>query len=159
MAFEEELKRVFDHPVSGREASKHLLTLNQGSRSAAEFAIAFRTIAAGNRWNNEALMVCFQGGLSEPLQDELATREPVADLESLIAVAIRLDNRLRERRVAHRKASQSQVPVSRSVSPARIPVSRASPSPEQPPDPPENMQLGRSRLSPKERERRMRERR
>ncbi len=104
-------------------------------------------------------MVCFQGGLSEPLQDELATREPAADLESLIAVAIPLDNRLRERRLAHRKASKSQVPVSRSVSPARIPVSRASPAPEQPPDPLEDMQLGRSRLSPKERERRMRERR
>ncbi len=159
VAFEEEFKQVFDHPVSGREASKCLLTFNQGSWHAADFAIEFRTIAAGSRWNNEALMVCFQGGLSEPLQDELATREPAADLESLIAVAIRLDNRLRERRVAHRKASQSQVPVSRSVSPARIPVSRASPAPEQPPDPPEEMQLGHSRLSPKERERCMRERR
>ncbi len=158
-AFEEEFKRVFDHPVSGREASKHLLTLSQGFRSAADFAIEFRTIAAGSGWNNEALMVCFQGGLSEPLQDELATREPAADLESLIAIAIRLDNRLRERRVARRKASQSQVPVSRSVSPVRIPASRASPAPEQLHDSPEDMQLGRSRLSPSERERRMKERR
>ncbi len=58
---------MFDHPVSGREASKRLLTLNQGFRSAADFAIEFRTIAAGREWNNEALMVCFQGGLSEPL--------------------------------------------------------------------------------------------
>ncbi len=102
VAFEEEFKRVFDHPVSGREASKRLLTLNQGSRSAADFAIEFRTIAAGSRWNNEALMVCFQGGLSEPLQDELVTREPAADLESLVAMAICLDNRLRKRRVARR---------------------------------------------------------
>ncbi len=158
-AFEEEFKRVFDHPVSGREASKRLLTLSQGFRSTADFAIEFRTIAAGSGWNNEALMVCFQGGLSEPLQDELATREPAADLESLIAIAIRLDNRLRERRVARRKASQSQVPVSRSVSPVRISASRASPVPEQLHDSPEDMQLGRSRLSPSERERRMKERR
>ncbi|RXN13472.1 Pol poly [Labeo rohita] len=158
-AFEEEFKRVFDHPVSGREASKRLLTLNQGSRSTADFAIEFRTIAAGSGWNDEALMVCFQGGLSEPLQDELAPREPATDLESLIAMAIRLDNRLRERRVARRKTSQSQVPGSRPVSPVRSPASRASLYPEQLHDSPEDMQLGRSRLSSSERERRMRERR
>lgn len=104
-------------------------------------------------------MVCFQAGLSESLQDELATREPADDLESLIAMAIRLDNRLRERRVARRKASPSQVPVSRSGSPIRVPGSKASPDPEQHSDPLEDMQLGRSRLSPSERERRMRERR
>lgn len=158
-AFVEEFKRVFDHPVSGRESSKRLLTLRQGSRSTADFAIEFRTIAAKSGWNDEALRVCFQGGLSEPLQDELATREPAEDLESLIAMAIRLDNRLRERRAARRKESQSQVPLSRSVSPVCIPSSRGSPAPEQLHDSPEDMQLGRSRLSPNERERRMRERR
>ncbi len=47
-AFEEEFKRVFDHPVSGREASKRLLTLSQGFRSTTDFAIEFRTIAAGS---------------------------------------------------------------------------------------------------------------
>ncbi len=81
---------MFDHPVSSREASKCLLALNQGSHSTADFAIEFQTIVAGSEWSNEALMVCFQGGLSEPLQDELATREPAADFESLIAMAIRL---------------------------------------------------------------------
>ncbi|KAI2651180.1 Retrotransposon-derived protein PEG10 [Labeo rohita] len=126
-AFEEEFKRVFDHTVSSREASKRLLTLNQGSRSTADFVIEFWTIAEGSGWNNEALMVCFQGGLSEPLQDELVTRELAADLDSLIPS---LDNRLRE----------------------------ASLSPEQLHDSLEDMQLGRSRLSPNERERRTRER-
>ncbi|KAL0148675.1 hypothetical protein M9458_056002, partial [Cirrhinus mrigala] len=69
------------------------------------------------------------------------SREPAADLESLIAMAIRLDNRLRERRVARRKTSQSQVPVSRTVSPVRSPASRASLSPEALHDSPEDMQL------------------
>ncbi len=73
-------------------------------------------------------------------------------------MAIRLDNRLRERRRARHKASQSQVPVNRSGSPVHVPLSRASPVPEQLHDPLEDMQLGRSRLSPNERERRMRQR-
>uniref|UniRef100_A0A4W5LKJ1 Retrotransposon gag domain-containing protein n=1 Tax=Hucho hucho TaxID=62062 RepID=A0A4W5LKJ1_9TELE len=144
-AFVEEFKRVFDHPVSGREASKRLLSLRQGPQSTADFAIEFRTIAARSGWNDEALRVCFQGGLSEPLQDELATREPAGDLESLIALAIRLDNRLRERRTARRQVSQSQVPLSSSVSPVWAPSFRASPAPEQLQDSPEDMQLGRSR--------------
>ncbi len=111
-----------------------------------------------HNWNNEALIVCVQGGLPVPLRDELATQEPVADLDSLIAIAIRLDNCLRERRVAHRKASNFQVPVSRSVSPVHIPASRASPAPEQLHDSPEDMQLGHSRLPPNKRECHMRER-
>ncbi len=39
VAFEEEFKWVFDHPVSGREASKRLIILHQGSRRTADFAI------------------------------------------------------------------------------------------------------------------------
>ncbi len=63
------------------------------------YAIHFRTITAGSGWNNESLVVCFQRGLSEALKDELVTQEPSNDLEALIDLAVRLDNRLRERRL------------------------------------------------------------
>lgn len=45
--FVEKFKLVFNNPFSGQEASKQLLTLNQGSRSTTEFAIAFQMLAAG----------------------------------------------------------------------------------------------------------------
>lgn len=144
-AFEQEFKRVFDHPISGRQASKRLLTLRQDTGSVAEYAIKFRTMAAGSGWNNEALMVCFQNGLSETIQDELATREPSLDLENLMEQAIRLDNRLRERYFNHPKPSFG-VPT-----PAPTPTSQVSQFSAEP------MQLGRTRLSPTERDRRMRE--
>lgn len=144
-AFEEEFKRVFDHPISGREASKRLLSLQQGSRTAAEYAIHFRTIAAGSGWNNESLMVCFQNGLSETLKDDLATREPSRDLETLIDLAIRLDNRLRERNLSRQFFTP---PVS------LVPTEQSPPSQGFP----EPMQLGGTRISPSERDRRMRER-
>lgn len=152
--FVEEFKRVFDHPVSGRESSRQLLTLKQGSRSTADFAIEFRTIASSSGWNDEALMACFQGGLSGPILDELVTREPATDLESLITMAIRLDNRLRERESTRRRTSPPRFSGNRQPYPARI----SSPSSEKL-EPPEDMQLGRSRLSPAERDRRMRENR
>lgn len=144
--FEEEFKRVFDHPISGREASKRLLSLQQGTRSAAEYAIHFRTIAAGSGWNNESLMVCFQNGLSETLQDELATREPTHNLESLIDLAVRLDNRLRERNLS--RQSVLTPPVT-SLPTEKLPPFQGFPEP---------MQLGGTRISPSERDRRIRER-
>lgn len=143
--FEEEFKRVFDHPISGREASKRLLSLQQGSRSAAENAIHFRTIAAGSSWNNESLMVCFQNGLSEALQGELATREPTHDLETLIDLAVRLDNRLRERNLS--RQSVFTPPVS-SLPIEKVPPFQGFPEP---------MQLGGTRISPSECDRRIRE--
>ncbi|KAK3556524.1 hypothetical protein QTP70_009070 [Hemibagrus guttatus] len=140
------VQRVFDHPLSGRQASKKLLTLRQNNGSATEYAIQFRTIAAGSGWNDESLMVCFLNGLSEAIKDDLATREPARDLETLIDQAIRLDNRLRERNLNRPFVST----LSASPTPVQmLPV---------PQDSPEPMQLGRTQLSPSERDRRMRER-
>ena len=45
-SFTDEMRKVFDHPVRGREASQRLLQLRQGSRSVASFAVEFRTLAA-----------------------------------------------------------------------------------------------------------------
>lgn len=46
----------------------------------------------------EALIAAFHHGLSNCIRDDLATKDPATDLESLINQTIRLDNRMRERR-------------------------------------------------------------
>jgi len=61
-------------------------------------AINFRTFAIQSGWNSEALLSSFHQSLSESIKDELVSREEPADLEGLIALSIRIDNRLRERR-------------------------------------------------------------
>ncbi len=105
------------------------------------YAIHFRTIAAGSGWNNESLVVCFQKGLSEALKDELATQEPSNDLEALIDLAVRLDNRLRERKLSHQFVF---TPPFSPVPTELLPLSQGSPEP---------MQLGGTRISPSERDR------
>ena len=97
-AFTEEMRRVFDHPVRGREASQRLLRLRQGSRSVASFAVEFRTLAAESGWNGEALQGVFLSALSDDIKDQLTSREESTDLDELISLSIRFDNRLRERR-------------------------------------------------------------
>lgn len=97
-AFIEEMKRNFDHPVQGRNVSIRLLNIKQEQRSVAEYALEFRTLAAEAGWNEVALRGSFYHGLSDQLKDELSLREEPATLDQWIASALKLDNRLRERR-------------------------------------------------------------
>uniref|UniRef100_A0A8D0CUG7 Gypsy retrotransposon integrase-like protein 1 n=1 Tax=Sander lucioperca TaxID=283035 RepID=A0A8D0CUG7_SANLU len=98
VAFTTEMRKVFDHPVRGKEAAKRLFSLRQGSRSVAEMAVEFRTLAAVSGWNDEALQGVFINALSETLKDELVSHDESPTLDNLISLTIRLDNRIRERR-------------------------------------------------------------
>jgi hypothetical protein len=69
-----EVRKVFDSPVSEREADRKLLELHEDSRSVADDAVDFRTLAAESAWNPESLFDTFLQGLSEVIKDELAAR-------------------------------------------------------------------------------------
>lgn len=153
--FVAELRRVFDHPVGGREAAGRLLRLKQGARSAAEYAVEFRTLAPESRWDEEALLATFYYGLSEVLKDDLASREPTKDLESLIDAAIRADNRHRERQRDRRSAPYSAPEARTRLSLGEIPRTHPVASSVGRDEP---MQLGSTQITPEERERRIRER-
>lgn len=143
-AFTAEMKKVFDHPVRGREASHRLTSLRQGSRSVAEYAVEFRTLAAGSGWNDKALQGIFYAGLTEGMKDELATKDESPSFDKLVDLAINLDNRVRERR--RERSSRSE--LVRAAVPHRPASTSQRPSlPE-----PEPMQLGRALLSSQEKQ-------
>lgn len=96
-SFTEKMRKVFDHPVRGKEAAKSLMSLRQGTRSVADYSVEFRTLAAESRFNEEALQEVFVDGLSESLKDVLASRDEPNSLDALVSLAIRIDCRLRER--------------------------------------------------------------
>lgn len=158
-SFTAEMRKIFDHPVKGREAGKRLLSLNQGSTSVSQYAIDFRILAVESGWDDEALQIAYCNGLSDNLKDELAARDETNSLEELISLSIRLDNRLRERR--REKSARPYVPrpfqaSQSSATPSdqtRSPPVFSSPSKPEP-APEEPMQLGRASLSPAERQRR-----
>ncbi|KAK7878028.1 hypothetical protein WMY93_031309 [Mugilogobius chulae] len=155
--FTNEMRRVFDHPIKGKEASKRLLALSQGSLSVAQYAVEFRILAAESGWDYVALQGAFLRGLAENIKDELAVRDETNSLEALITLATTLDNRLRERRreKANRQPiSRGHVSVQSSTSPiasTTFPVPSSSSDIAQVEEP---MQLGRARLAPDERLRR-----
>lgn len=157
--FERELRKVFDHPVKGKEASKRLLSLNQGARSVAEYSVEFRTLAAEAGWDESALQSVFLNGLSEQLKDEMALRDDSDDLDSLVSTAIKVDNRLRERR--RERTTRHFTSVNSRNAPQSRPVGFPAPLTGSPSlSPPvssevEPMQLGRAKLTPAEKQRRI----
>ncbi len=77
---------VFVHPLYGKEAAKHLLSLRQGSRSVAEYSVEFHIIAAESGWNDISLQEGFLNGLNYRIKDELAVEDGCDSLEYLVSL-------------------------------------------------------------------------
>lgn len=110
-AFTAEMKRVFDDPVHGKDASKRLLSLRQGMCSVAEYSTEFHTLSAESGWKSEALQAAFCNSLNDTLKDELISYPEPSYLEGFVALAIQIDNRLRERKRERQQRSFTAPPA------------------------------------------------
>ncbi|KAK3545988.1 hypothetical protein QTP70_018944 [Hemibagrus guttatus] len=128
------VREVFEYPAGGKDISLQLMELRQGSETAADYAIRFRTLVAQSGWNDAALWAVFRAGLNPGLQAELACHTEATSLSQFVATSIRLDNLRRQHRTGT-QASASARPRVRTDYPERR---------EEAPEP---MQLGRSRLA------------
>ncbi|KAL0181815.1 hypothetical protein M9458_024221, partial [Cirrhinus mrigala] len=119
------------------EAGEQIMALWQGRRTAADYALSFRTLAGQSGGTDEPLKLHYRKGLHPDLQMELACCDEGLSLEQYIDLSIRVDNLMR----AHKPGRPSTV------------VPLAAPSAEASPEP---MQLGATKLTLEERERRLR---
>ena len=162
-AFIQEFRLVFDHPVDGPDAASRLHGIRQGTRSVADYTVEFRILAAESTWDDAALKSAYQRGLGETIKDLILQKQPPT-LDALIALALQADDRLRERNRERARAGvtnklpsakpSSKTPGGDSTS-SPTSVYRTSIAPMSVDEP---MEMGKSRLSAEERERRMRER-
>ncbi|KAI2668506.1 Transposon Tf2-11 polyprotein [Labeo rohita] len=136
-----QLHEVFEYPEGGQDISDQLLDLKQGDRTAADYAIEFRTLAAQSKWNEVALKAVFKRGLNTKLQVELACRTVDTALNEFITVAIKIDNLMRNTPRSRKLMSTSPVQA------------------HSHPDSYEPMQVASTRLSSEERYRCQRENR
>ncbi len=145
-ALSEEMRRVFDRAVVGREAARRLADLRQGERSVSDFSIEFRTLAAECKWNEEAQRDMFLHGLADRIQGEIFRGELPTSLDCLIELALRVDSRLQQ----HDQRDRQWVTDTQDYFSTKPegPVSHRSDN--------EPMQVGGVRLSREERERRRR---
>lgn len=124
----------------------------------AEYAVEFWTLAVVARWNESLLLGVFGQGLNQQLQGALALRGEPKYLDTLISLAIELDNHLggqcREQSVLMKAPSPLPSSLfhpasSGSVQPSSSAPSAVSLSGSEP------MQVGGARLTPSERWRRL----
>ncbi|XDV26708.1 hypothetical protein PO909_030346 [Leuciscus waleckii] len=130
-----QFREVFEHPAGGKDPGELLLSLRQGGSSAADYTLTFRTLAAQTGWKDDPLKLLYRKGLNSDLQGELACRDDGKSLSQLMDLAIRLDNLMRARRTPP-KPRVGEYPSASSE--------------------PEPMQIGFTRLTTEERERRRR---
>ncbi|KAI2660671.1 Transposon Tf2-6 polyprotein [Labeo rohita] len=126
-AFLQRFREVFEPSSGNGEAGEQIMALRQGRRTAADYALTFRTLAAQSGWNDGPLKLHYRKGLNPDLQVELACRDEGLPLEQFIDLSIRVDNIMRARHAT------SVVDTT-----------------------PEPMQIGTTKLSSEERERRLR---
>lgn len=145
---------TFCPSVGEEEIARRLWSLKQGNRPVSDLAIDFRILAAESGWNRPALKAAFLQALNENLKDELATRDEPHSLDDLIFLAIKLDARLRERPKTRDNAPSRSAPVHLQSIPDPVPDPSFIPTSSDP----EPMQIGSTRLTPAERNRRIRTR-
>ncbi|KAI2649284.1 Retrotransposon-derived protein PEG10 [Labeo rohita] len=135
--FLQEFKKVFQPCTESGDAGEQIMALRQGRRTAADYALSFRTLAAQSGWNDGPLKLHYRKGLHPDLQLELACRDEDLTLDQYIDLSIRVDNLMRSRKPARPFQSASM----------------SAPTGEPAPEP---MQLGATKLTQEERERRLR---
>ncbi|KAI2649352.1 Transposon Tf2-6 polyprotein [Labeo rohita] len=135
-----QIREVFEYPAGGRDISTQIIHAKQGNRTAAEYAIEFRTLAAQSGWNDVSLKTIFYNSLNIDLQTELACRRENASFSELINLAIKIDNLMRQSPKQRTNQGNRHVPTGSDSTTEQTPS--------------EPMQLYASRLTEEERVRR-----
>uniref|UniRef100_A0A3B1JZA6 ribonuclease H n=1 Tax=Astyanax mexicanus TaxID=7994 RepID=A0A3B1JZA6_ASTMX len=146
-AFLMTFRSVFDHTKYCHSSGELLLTMKQGNKSAAAYALEFRTVAASSGWNNSALINVYRNVLNSDIQKELACRDDDLTLDQLISLSIRLDQLLSRRP----KQTPRSLPAPAPVVNISLPAPEASAHYYSEP-----MEVQKTRLSMTERQRRLR---
>lgn len=97
-AFSDSLTAMYGNPDKQATAERQISECRQ-LNSAAAYAADFRRLQAIISWNDAALRHQFYSGLKDNVKDKLAESERPDNLDELITLAIRIDNRLHERKL------------------------------------------------------------
>ena len=88
---------VFGDIDCERTAERELMQLRQ-TKSAADYMAHFTRLSVATNWEDAALTVMYYAGLKDAVKDKIARGERPDNLRAVTTMAIRIDNRLYERR-------------------------------------------------------------
>ena len=94
--FKNKLRQVFGNFDEEHLAERRMQSLRQ-TGSAANYASKFQQLAAQTQWGAVPLVAQFYKGLKDRVKDDIAQVNRPSPLQSIITLAIRIDNRQYER--------------------------------------------------------------
>lgn len=144
---------MFDQPRKQEEAVRRLLSLRQRRRSVSDHVIDFCILAVEAGWPDTALKGILYQSLNEYIKDHLCTQPEANHFEDLVSAALRSDIPLRERQTERSQQNRKQT----SNTPIRTPTGNVSyhSNPETSGNfTEEPMQIGHSKLTAEERQKR-----
>jgi len=111
-SFKLEIGKVFGEIDEERTAERKLQALKQ-TKSASQYVAEFKQLEAKVSWDHAPLMAAFYTGLRDDVKDEIARQERPDDVNDMMTLAVRIDNRLYERR--QEKRNNHALPVKKHV--------------------------------------------
>ncbi len=152
-AFTAKLCKVFGVASHAPDSTGGLLNLHQGGRSVADYSIDFRTRARQSNWNVEAQCDAYLLGLGSYVKDELVSYDLPKSLDGLIELTTQVDRHIQARREERQREGDDRRLLNQSCSSSEATASMTAPQGVEP----EPMQVGRTSLTPEERQRRHQE--
>jgi hypothetical protein len=105
--FKKEMGRIFGEVDAENQAEKAITRLRQ-TKSVSTYTAEFKQLQARIDWDDAALRTVFENGLKDTIKDSLVHHDKPEDLQAMIELATRIDNRLWERT---QQKGRTQVPV------------------------------------------------
>jgi RNase H-like domain found in reverse transcriptase/Reverse transcriptase (RNA-dependent DNA polymerase)/Integrase zinc binding domain/Chromo (CHRromatin Organisation MOdifier) domain/Domain of unknown function (DUF4939)/Retroviral aspartyl protease/Integrase core domain len=91
------------------QAEKEILSLKQGNQSAAVLVSEFQKLALELDWSGAPVCALFYQALRDEVKDELCKYDRPTSIEDYYSMAIRIDNRISERRTERRLSHSYRV--------------------------------------------------
>src|SRR5438876_2793365 len=107
--FKKAIIRIYGDPDQYKKAAINIQRLRQ-TGSVQEYTSRFYTMSAKTEWDDDALAAIYYRGLKDPIQDELSREDIPKDMDEIVDKAVKIDNRLQERRIERRGNNSVWVP-------------------------------------------------
>jgi len=105
--FTDEMERMFGAVDAEDQAEKAITRLKQ-TKSVSAYTAEFKQLQSRIDWDDAALRTVFENGLKDTIKDALVHHDKPGDLQALVEMATRIDNRLWER---SQQRSRNQPPI------------------------------------------------
>ena len=108
-SFTKAITRIYGDPDQYKRAVTSIQRLRQ-TGSVQEYTSSFYALSNKTSWDDDALAAVYYRGLKDPIKDELSREDIPKDMNEIVEKAVRINNRLQERRVERRNGNPGWAP-------------------------------------------------